>query len=171
MKQLLAAAGHKNLEFTLSFDAPNKSYALAVQDQLKHVGITVKLAEIPSATFYGGDQTKDTPWLFTSANLVGWAGRAVPSQFVAPMVTSKGVWNGSKYANPALDGALVAYDAAKDDGTRKQQAEIIAKALHNDVPVILTVWNGSVRAYNKTKFAGIKAHPSSYVDFSTVSQV
>ncbi len=171
VKQLLAAAGLKSLAFTLSFDEPNKSYALAIQDQLKDVGITVKLADIASATFYGGNQTKDTPWLFTTANLVGWAGRAVPSQFVAPMVTSKGVWNGSKYANPAVDRALIAYDAATDETGRKRQAEIIAKALHEDVPVIISIWDGAVRAYNKAKFAGIKAHPSSYVDFTTVSQV
>ncbi|SHM62331.1 ABC transporter substrate-binding protein [Cryptosporangium aurantiacum] len=169
VKELLAAAGVPKLEFTLTFDPPNKDYALVIQAQLKEVGITVNLDQRTSAAFYGGNQETDTPWLFTTANLVGWAGRAVPSQFVSPMVTSKGVWNGSKYANPALDAALTAYDAAADDAERKKQAKIIATALHEDVPVVLTLWNGAVRAYNKRKFRGIEAHPSQYVDYTNVS--
>jgi peptide/nickel transport system substrate-binding protein len=168
---LLATAGVSKLEFTLTYDPPNKDYALVIQDQLKQVGITVHLDQQSSQAFYGGDQTKDTPWLFSTANLVGWAGRAVPSEFVAPMVTSKGVWNGSKYANPHLDAALLAYDAATTLAGRKKQAEVIAQALHEDVPVIISIWNGAARAYNKTTFAGIKAHPSSYVDFTDVSRI
>ncbi|TQS43002.1 ABC transporter substrate-binding protein [Cryptosporangium phraense] len=171
VKELLAAAGVPNLKFALTFDPPNKDYALVIQAQLKEVGITVDLDQRTSAAFYGGNQETDTPWLFTTANLVGWAGRAVPSQFVSPMVTSTGVWNGSKYRNPAVDQALTAYDAATDDAERQKQAAIIADALHEDVPVVLSLWNGAVRAYNKRKFRGITAHPSSYVDFSAVSSV
>jgi peptide/nickel transport system substrate-binding protein len=171
VQELLKAAGLSKLEFPLTFDPPSKDYALVIQDQLKQAGITVKLDQRTSAAFYGGNQSSDTPWLFSPANLVGWAGRAVPSQFVSPMVTSTGVWNGSKYKNPAVDAALTAYDAASDDAERKKQAEIIAKALNEDVPVILTLWNGAVRAYNKRTVRGVKAHPSSYVDFSAVSKL
>ncbi|GAA0371721.1 ABC transporter substrate-binding protein [Microbispora corallina] len=166
---LLAAAGVSKLSFPLTFDPPSKDYALTVQSQLKEVGIEVTLDQRTSADFYGGDQEKDTPWLFTKANLVGWAGRAVPSQFIIPMVKSKAVWNGSKYANPALDAAATAYDAATTDADRKAQAEIIAKALNDDVPVIISVWSGNVRAYNGKKFTGVQAHPASYVDFTSVS--
>jgi len=171
VKELLAAAGVSKLAFPLTFDPPNKDYALVIQAQLKEVGIEVKLDQRTSAAFYGGNQESDTPWLFTTANLVSWAGRAVPSQFVNPMVTSTGVWNGSKYKNPALDAALTAYDAATDDAGRKKQAKIIAAALHEDVPVVLSLWNGAVRAYNKRKFRGIKAHPSWYVDYTNVSAI
>jgi peptide/nickel transport system substrate-binding protein len=95
----------------------------------------------------------------------------VPSQFITPMVKSGAVWNGSKYANKALDAAADAYDAATTDAEREAQAEIVAKALHEDVPIIVSYWDGAVRAYNSQKFTGIEAHPSSYVDFSSVSQV
>lgn len=87
------------------------------------------------------------------------------------MVTSTGVWNGSKYANPQVDAALKAYDAADDDRTRRQQAEIIASALYEDVPVIISLWEGAARAHNRTRFTGIQAHPSSYVDFTSVSRI
>ncbi|MFE4993467.1 ABC transporter substrate-binding protein [Streptomyces mirabilis] len=169
--ELLKAAGLKSLRFTLTFDPPNKDYAVTVQSQLKEVGITVDLDQRSSKEFYGGDQAKDTPWLFTTANLVGWAGRAVPSQFIIPMVKSNGVWNGSKYANKALDAAAEAYDAATSDAERRKQAEIIAKALHEDVPIVIAYWSGAARAYNSGKFRGVQAHPSQYIDFSTVSRV
>ncbi|MET8155952.1 ABC transporter substrate-binding protein [Sphaerisporangium sp. NPDC005289] len=168
---LLAAAGVGKLSFPLTYDPPSKDYALAIQSQLKTVGIEVTLDQRTSADFYGGDQEKDTPWLFTDANLVGWAGRAVPGQFIIPMVKSGAVWNGAKYANPALDKAADAYDSAADDAGRKAQAVIIATTLNEDVPVIISVWSGAVRAYNGKKFAGIEAHPSSYVDFSSVSRL
>ncbi|WP_066363824.1 ABC transporter substrate-binding protein [Herbidospora mongoliensis] len=161
--------GGQPLSFDLTFDPPGKDLALTLQAQLKQAGIEVRLDQRTSADFYGGDQEKDTPWLFTSANLVGWAGRAVPSQFIVPMVISDGIWNGSKYANPALDAAARAYDAATTDEERRTQAAIIAEALHEDVPVIISVWSGTVRAYNGKKVAGIQAHPSSYVDFSEVT--
>lgn len=171
VRELLAAAGVHKLSFTLTFDPPNKDYALVIQDQLRRSGIDVALDERGSAEFYGGDQASDTPWLFTPANLVAWAGRAVPGQFINPMVTTKGVWNGSKYANPRVDAAMKAYDAAGDDRTRRQEAEVIASALYEDVPVVISLWEGAVRAYNQAKFTGIKAHPSSYVDFSAVSRI
>ncbi|GIF09037.1 ABC transporter substrate-binding protein [Actinoplanes siamensis] len=168
--QLLQAAGVPQLSFTLTFDPPSKDYAVTIQNQLEQVGITVHLDQRSSTDFYGGDQAKDTPWLFTPANLVGWAGRPVPSQFITPMVKSKAVWNGSKYASPALDAAADAYDRASTDADRKAQAETIATILHEDVPIVIAYWSGAVRAYNGKKFDGIQAHPSSFVDFSTVSQ-
>ncbi|ETA03725.1 hypothetical protein ThrDRAFT_00668 [Frankia casuarinae] len=86
------------------------------------------------------------------------------------MVKSHGVWNGSKYANPALDAAADAYDAATDPAERKKQAEIIARALHEDVPVIITVWSGAVRAYRSDRVRGLRAHPSAFLDLTTVSR-
>jgi peptide/nickel transport system substrate-binding protein len=87
------------------------------------------------------------------------------------MVTTMGAWNGSKYTNPQLDAALTAYDAAGDDSARRAQAEFIASTLYEDVPVIISLWNGAARAYNRNRFAGIQAHPSSYVDFTSVSRI
>ncbi|MCK9878134.1 ABC transporter substrate-binding protein [Frankia sp. Ag45/Mut15] len=171
VRSLLSAAGVDKLRFTLSFDPPNKDYALVIQDQLKQVGITVDLDQQTSDAFYGGNQETDTPWLFTDANLVGWAGRPTPSQFIIPMVKSHGVWNGSKYANPALDAAADAYDAATDPAERGRQAEIIARALHEDVPVIVSAWAGAVRAYRSDRVKGLRAHPSAYLDLTTVSRV
>lgn len=169
--ELLAAAGVDKLRFTLTFDPPSKDYAVAIQSQLKQAGITVDLDQRSSNDFYGGDQAKDTPWLFTTANLVAWAGRAVPSQFITPMVKTGAIWNGSKYSNKALDAAADAYDSATTDDERRAQAEIIAKALNEDVPIVVSYWAGAVRAYNGKKFRGVEAHPSSYVDFGSVSRV
>lgn len=169
--QLLADAGEENLTFTLTFEPPTRDYAVVIQEQLRQANITVELEELTSEEFYSGDQAVDTPWLFSAANLVGWAGRAVPTQFVIPMVKSDGVWNGSKYANPELDAAADAYDAATSDSDKKAQAKIIAQALHDDVPIIITTWSTAVRPYKSSKWTGITAHPSAYVDFASVQQV
>jgi len=171
VSELVAAGGVPALSFTLTFDPPNRDYAVTIQNQLQQVGITVELDQRSSTDFYGGNQTTDTPWLFTPANLVSWAGRAVPGQLITPMVTSGGSWNGSKYVNPALDRASAAYDAATTDQERAAQAEIIAQALREDVPVIVSYWSGAVRAFNGAAFRGIRAHPSSYVDLRSVSRV
>ena len=160
-----------DLSFTLTFEPPLNAFAVVLQEQLKQAGITVELNQLTSDEFYAGDQEADTPWLFTQANLVGWAGRAVPTQFIIPMVKTGGVWNGSKYANEALDAAADAYDASTDEAEKKAQAKIIAEALHEDVPIIITDWSATVRPYNSSKWTGIAAHPSSYVDFNDVAPV
>ncbi|GAB3836140.1 ABC transporter substrate-binding protein [Dactylosporangium cerinum] len=169
--ELLKAAGVTELTFKLTFEPPAKDYAVTIQNQLKQVGIAVELDQRSSKDFYGGDQAKDTPWLFTQANLVGWAGRPVPSQLIIPMVKSGGTWNGSKYANPALDAAADAYDTATTDADRKTAAATVAKILHEDVPVVIAFWSGAVRAYQNRKFRGVQAHPAQYVDFGSVSKV
>ena len=161
----------KDVSFTLTFEPPLNAFAVVLQEQLKQAGITVELNQLTSDEFYAGDQETDTPWLFTQANLVGWAGRAVPTQFIIPMVKSGGVWNGSKYANPELDAAADAYDATTDEDEKKKQARIIAEALHNDVPIIISDWSTTVRPYNSSKWTGIKSHPSSYIDFNGVAPV
>jgi peptide/nickel transport system substrate-binding protein len=168
---LLTKAGVPDLSFKLTFEPPTKDYAVVIQEQLRQAGITVELDQRTSEEFYAGDQEKDTPWLFTPANLVAWAGRAVPTQFIIPMVKTGGIWNGSKYANPKLDAAADAYDAATDDAEKKAQAKIMAEALHGDVPIIITSWTTAVRPSRSSKWSGISAHPSAYVDFTNVSQV
>jgi peptide/nickel transport system substrate-binding protein len=161
----------EDVSFALTFEPPLRDYAVIIQEQLKQAGITVELDQRTSDEFYAGDQAVDTPWLFTPANLVGWAGRAVPTQFIIPMVKSGGVWNGSKYANPELDAAADAYDASTDDAEKKKQARIIAVALNEDTPIIITTWSTTVRPFNSSKWTGIKAHPSAFVDFNDVAPV
>ena len=161
----------ESVSFKLTFEPPLKDFAVVLQEQLKQANISVELDQRTSDEFYAGDQATDTPWLFTTANLVGWAGRAVPTQFIIPMIKSDGIWNGSKYANPDLDAAADAYDATTDEAEKKKQAKIIAEAMHEDTPVIITDWSASVRPYNSKKWTGISAHPSSFVDFNDVAPV
>ena len=167
VRELLGAAGVDKLAFRLTFETPDQDTAVAIQSQLKACGITVDLDQRTSAAFYGGDQRKDTPWLFTDANLVRWVGRPVPSALVSLMVTSRAPWNGSKYANPVVDAAARAYDAAGTAQERAAQAKIIAAALHEDTPVIIPYWSGAVRAHS-SRVSGVSAHPSEFVDLTGV---
>ena len=171
VKELLETAGETDLSFKLTFEPPSSDYAVVLQEQLKQAGITVELDQRTSDEFYAGDQAVDTPWLFTPANIVGWAGRPVPTQFIIPVVKSDGVWNGSKYNNPDLDAAADAYDAATTDDEKRKQAEFIATTLNEDTPIIISTWSAAVRPFKSSKWTGITAHPSSYVDFTNVAQV
>jgi peptide/nickel transport system substrate-binding protein len=85
------------------------------------------------------------------------------------MVTSDGVWNGSKYANEALDAAVDGYDAAVDDAERRRHAHTIAELLHDDVPIVVTWWARAVRPY-RTTWRGITAHPVEYLDLRSAER-
>jgi len=71
--------------------------------------------------------------------------------------TAQGVWNGSKYSNKALDAAADAYDAATDAAGRKTQAEIIAKALNEDVPIVVS--SGPARCARTTAASSRGSRP------------
>lgn len=167
VEELLAGEA---VSFTLTFDPPTRDYAIVLQDQLRQAGIEVELDQVTSDEFYAGDQETDTPWLFTQSNLVGWAGRAVPTQFINPMIKSDGVWNGSKYSNPDVDAAAEAYDTSTDDEDKRTQARIIAEAMLEDTPIIITTWSTVVRPFNSAKWVGITSHPSSYIELNDVAQ-
>ena len=114
--ELLVAAGVEDLSFTLTFEPPSQDYAVVLQEQLNQAGITVELDQRTSDEFYArrsGEPTRRGCSRRPTSS--AWAGRAVPTQFIIPMVKSDGVWNGSKYANPDLDAAADAYDAATDE--------------------------------------------------------
>lgn len=167
VEELLAG---EEVRFTLTFDPPTRDYAVVLQEQLRQAGIEVELAQVTSDEFYAGDQESDTPWLFTQSNIVGWAGRAVPTQFINPMVKSGGIWNGSKYSNPVVDTAAETYDTSTDDEEKQAQARIIAEAMHDDTPIIITTWSTVIRPFNSARWTGITAHPSSYIELNDVTQ-
>lgn len=166
VEELLAG---DDVSFTLTFDPPTRDYAIVLQEQLRQGGISVELAQLTSDEFYAGDQESDTPWLFSQANIVGWAGRAVPTQFINPMITSNGIWNGSKYANPVVDAAAEAYDTSTEDDDKREQARIIAEAMQEDTPLVITTWSTVIRPFNRAKWVGISAHPSSYIELNDVT--
>lgn len=162
--------GGEDISFTLTFDPPTRDYAVVLQEQLRQAGIDVELAQVSSDEFYAGDQESDTPWLFTQSNIVGWAGRAVPTQFINPMIKSGGIWNGSKYSNPVVDAAAETYDTSTDDEEKREQARIIAEAMQEDTPIVITTWSTVIRPFNSAKWTGITAHPSSYIELNDVAQ-
>lgn len=148
--------GGEKISFTLSYEQYTAAMGQVVVEQLTEAGFDVTPEEMQADVFYGGDQEVDTPWLFRPATLVGWVARPSPSQLVGPMVTSTGVWNSAKYANPALDEAAAGYDASLTDADRATHAHELATILNEDVPVIIPMWGGQARA-SRTGFTGISA--------------
>jgi peptide/nickel transport system substrate-binding protein len=158
-------AGEK-ISFTLTYGATESaSVAQVYLEQLKQAGFDVTAEEMPDDQFYGGDQEVDTPWLFRPATLVVWAGRPTPSQFIAPMLLSTGVWNGAKYNNPDFDAAAAAYDASETDADKAAQGKILAETMWEDCPAVITYWGGNARA-TKKGFTGMDA---GYFDVASVA--
>ena len=139
-------------------------YATLIQSMCKPAGINVKI-EIQSQTqYYGKDQS--APWLTVPFGITDWAGRAVPSQFFLPMLTSNGVYNSSHWKNPQFDSLAKQYDATIDVASRRQIGVQMATLETDETPVILAYWIETLRAMSN-KVHNVKADGSEFLDLTT----
>ncbi len=139
-------------------------YATLIQSMCKPAGIDVKI-EIQSQTqYYGKDQS--APWLTVPFGITDWAGRAVPSQFFLPMLTSNGVYNSSHWKNPQFDSLAKQYDATIDVASRRQIGVQMATLETDETPVIIAYWIETLRAMSN-KVHNVKADGSEFLDLTT----
>ena len=139
-------------------------YATLIQSMCKPAGINVKI-EIQSQTqYYGKDQS--APWLTVPFGITDWAGRAVPSQFFLPMLTSNGVYNSSHWKNPQFDSLAKQYDATIDVASRRQIGVQMATLETDETPVIIAYWIETLRAMSN-KVHNVKADGSEFLDLTT----
>ncbi len=139
-------------------------YATLIQSMCKPAGIDVKI-EIQSQTqYYGKDQS--APWLTVPFGITDWAGRAVPSQFFLPMLTSNGVYNSSHWKNPQFDSLAKQYDATIDVASRRQIGVQMATLETDETPVIIAYWIETLRAMSN-KVHNVKADGSEFLDLAT----
>lgn len=151
---------------TITLDEAGRELAVTMADQLAAVGIDVSLDVLSSEAFYAAGD--DSPWLNAPATAVGWAARAVPSQFLIPMIRSDGIWNSAKYNNPDVDELITALDETVDAAERTTTAEAIAETLRDEVPVVISVWQSSSRLVRE----GVDAFPpdpSFFIDVTRTS--
>jgi peptide/nickel transport system substrate-binding protein len=140
-----------------------ETYATLLQQQLAEAGIDVSLSVLSSDGYYAtGDAP---PWLSAPATVTYWASRPSPSQFVGLMLSSTATWNASHYANTEVDELTAAYDASTDDASRQEAADSLAAVLHDDVPVVIALYNGVNRAFAK-RVHGVVADPSHSLNIS-----
>jgi peptide/nickel transport system substrate-binding protein len=136
-KQLLAAGGAPNgFEFTITFQNQPEFRQLfeVIQEQLKDVGITMKL----EAVEFGLSNTRTNTGDYVAAGNQ-WSGRPDPDGNTYRYLYSKGEGNGPKFGTPELDEALAKTRATSDQAERKKlygEAFKLAAANGNFIPLL-----------------------------------
>ncbi|HLH99757.1 MAG TPA: hypothetical protein VKV06_03160, partial [Acidimicrobiales bacterium] len=143
---------------------PAADYATLVKSDLAKIGLTVDLNVMSQDAFYGSGSNQ--PWLEVPFGIVDWASRAIPEEYLDPVLKTGGVWNSPHYSNPALDKLLARFNAATDHATRQSLVNQIAEITWTDVPVIVAYWDGGQRPVLDT-LRGVQASASSYLDLSS----
>jgi peptide/nickel transport system substrate-binding protein len=139
-RDLLQAAGEPNPKFTITTwrfaDLPD--YAAAIQAAGRQVGMDIDLEVMTADEYYGGgaDYYNTTPWLNRPATITEYGARGVPNIFMTAAYVSDGIWNASKYKNPAFDAAAKAFLSAADIRSQRQQTKKMAGLLLRDTPVV-----------------------------------
>ncbi len=140
-RQLLAAAGQRDLSFTITTHRLQEipDYAAAIQRYARDAGIDVKIELQSDAEYYGGgdDYYATTPWINKQATITEWGHRAVPNVYLTAAYASNGIWNAPHYKNPKLDAAIKSYLSAVDTRTQRRYSREITSILKRDVPIVI----------------------------------
>ncbi|WP_162942309.1 ABC transporter substrate-binding protein [Desertimonas flava] len=142
-----------------------ETFSTLLQQQLAEAGMEVSLRVLPPEEYYADGPSP--PWLDAAATVTYWASRPSVSQLVGLLLSSSAIWNASHYANPEVDELAMAYDAASDVAEQQSAADRLAAVLHEDVPVIIPLFDGVSRAY-ANRLHGVVADPSLMLDLSQI---
>jgi peptide/nickel transport system substrate-binding protein len=169
-KQLLAAAGHAD-GFSAQLTGINvleiPQLAQVFQQALKQIGVKLSLKLQPGSVYYGGSP-KSTPWLNAPMQLTDWGHRAVPNVVANSSLTTKGVWNGSKYASKTFDRLLKSYVGAISLVDQRKYSRLLQELLLHDTPVIYPYFNGWMMP-GSPKLKGFEASPDAQTYLSKAS--
>jgi len=139
-KQLLSAAGARNLSFTITTHRLQElpDYAAAIQRYGKDAGIDIKIEVQSDAEYYGGgdDYYATTPWINKPATITEWGHRAVPNVYLTAAYASNGIWNAPHYKNAKLDAAIKSYLSAVDLKSQRKYSKEITTIIQRDVPIV-----------------------------------
>ncbi len=136
-KALLTAAGMPNgVNATLFVEEYEEiqQYATLLQAMAKPAGINLKLNQVTVTYWYGSGANQ--PWLQAPMGITDWTFRGVPDQYFAAFTTN-GVWNSSKFSDPAFDAAVKGYLTTVDETQRRAYARTGATILMDATPAII----------------------------------
>lgn len=161
-KQLLAAAGHakgiKGVDFLVR-DAPSfKTWAPAVQEMLKEIGIETNLRTVQVSVWF--EEAQAGKFDITISAIVSTL--IDPSDYFRAWYSKDGPQNYSKWSNKAFEELLPQIDRELDDAKRKDLVRQ-AEALFEQDPPLLPVswekindgWYNYVKGHNPYNYFGI----------------
>lgn len=136
-KRLLAEAGYPD-GFEVTMDCTNNRYVndekicVALASMWARIGVRVKVAAQPRATFFAKMEKLDT-----SMYMLGWGGSSVDAETtLTPVLRNRGQngvgqYNWGNYNNPRLD-ELAAQSSRETDPARREQLIRAAMREHNE---------------------------------------
>lgn len=140
-RQLLAAAGKRDLSFTITTHRLQEipDYAAAIQRYGRQAGMDIKIELQSDAEYYGGgdDYYATTPWINKPSTITEWGHRAVPNVYLTAAYKSNGIWNAPHYKNPTLDRAINSYLSSVDLAAQRRYSKQITTILQRDVPIVI----------------------------------
>ena len=161
-KQLLAAAGYakglKGVDFLVRDAASFNTWAPAVQEMLKAIGIETTLRTVQASVWFGEAQrgTFDITINIQQSTLID------PSDYFRAWYSKDGPQNYSKWHNPAFEALLSQIDRELDEAKRQdlvRQAEVI---FEQDPPLLPVSWEkindgwfNYVKGHNPYNYFGI----------------
>jgi peptide/nickel transport system substrate-binding protein len=158
-KQLLADAGFPNgIKATLHAVDLQEIPQLAelVQIQAAEGGFTLELAVESDATFYSSQWCPSSPCAGSAElGIVDYGHRATPDVFLLKAFKTGGDWNSSAYSSPALDAAILEYQASADLAKRTAACEKIETIMTEDTPAAIPYFYNYLGGFSK-KFTGVR---------------
>ena len=173
-KKLLDEAGYlekdKNPRFKIVYKTSNSSFGrqlgLIIKDNLKKVGIDVKIKSYEFATFYS-DIIKGNFQIYS----LRWIGVSDPDIFYnlfhSQNLPPKGA-NRVGYNNPIIDDLIERARTTYDREERKKLYSQIQKILAEDLPYISLFYGDNIAVMNK-QVQGVKIYPAG--DFTFLKNV
>lgn len=146
-------------QFTVLVDQGNETRSkvgLILQEQLKKIGITVKIRTVEWATFINQFVMKG----FFDAVILGWSIPLDPDNYqVWHTATSSNSLNFVGYSNKEVDDLLEKARSTFDQDTRKKFYDRVQEILHEEQPYCFLFVPYSISAVNK-RFKGLEKAPS-----------
>lgn len=128
--------------------------AQVVKQQLKRVGIQVKIRALESSLFFARLASGDF-----AMTLVGWVGFVDPDEWLYNLFHSEGIWNQQKYQNEQVDRLLAAARIAPDPNDRKIYYQKAQGIIAREAPMAFLYINPQVSAFRKS-IEGLEVHPT-----------
>src|SRR5215475_8581911 len=161
-KQLLAAAGHakgiKGIDFLVR-DAPSfKTWAPAVQEMLKEIGIEMNLRTVQVSVWF--EEAQAGKFDITISAIVSTL--LDPSDYFRAWYSKDGPQNYSKWSNKEFEEILPLIDHELDDAKRKDLVRKAEAIFEQDPPLLPVSWEkindgwfNYVKGHNPYKYFGI----------------
>lgn len=168
-KQLMAEAGYPDgLEITITVSDSQERVDIAemVQNQLKEIGITVKVESLENATYL--DRIIDAS---TQMYILGWITNTGDADYgmYEPFHTGQPTWsNTACYSNPAVDEQLEIGKRSTDSEVRMEAYRIAQELIVDDAPWVFLCNKQEVAAC-RSNVQGFTVPPSARFEYNTVT--